>query len=205
MNKHYDFCHKNTKNINKSYSESPFTKILLFSIILGFVASFILCVLFVEKADVLWVNIIGFPLQILGGTMVLSLILFCIFSILFLIFAEMIDFIKILPKQNFHILGYITFLYMIFTLLGMLFLNLNYIFYEILRYFVTSFSIWVAVRIKQNYPQNIMILIFSIIAVIYNPIAKLSFNKEFWIIADIIVLVTFMGYFFMCEIDKKKD
>lgn len=191
---------KNTKE-----SEDPIATISLFSVLLGFLISSFLCIFFVEKSDELWVNIIGVPLQIMGATMVISLILFCIFCVLFFFLTALIDFIKKMPKQNFHILGYMTFLYMFFIILSPLFFNLNYNYYEFLRYSVTSFSIWTAFRIKQISPQNIFILIFSIIAVIYNPIAKLSFDKDVWQIIDIIVLVFFISYFYKNEIKKKED
>ena len=113
-------------------------------------------------------------------------------------------FLKKLPKENYHILGYITFLYLAYIVAYQCYgCKLDYGYYEILRWLVTSFSAWSVIRVYKNNSKSVWILIFSAIAILFNPVIKIALDKHTWPCVDFIVLLIFMLYPFRETILKK--
>ena len=103
--------------------------------------------------------------------------------------------IKKLPKENYHILSYMTFLYLAYIVANQCCgCKLDYGCYEILRWLITSFAVWSTVRVYNNTSKSVWILIFSAIAIIFNPVIKINFEKEIWQTIDIVVLIIFALY-----------
>ena len=103
--------------------------------------------------------------------------------------------IKNIPKENYHILGYITFCYIIAILImDWYYGKIDYGFYEILRWLVASFSVWSSTRIYQKNPKSRWLLVFIIIAILFNPILKIKLEQETWQIVDFGVLLVFFVY-----------
>ena len=108
--------------------------------------------------------------------------------------------LKQLPKENYHILGYITFFYVsAIILMTWYYGKIEYGFYEILRWLVTSFSVWSAARIYQQTPKSRCFLAFVIIAVLFNPIFKIKLEQGTWQIIDWITLMIFFFYGLSCK------
>ncbi len=100
-----------------------------------------------------------------------------------------------LPRSNYHILGYITTIYLLFITIYAWDNKIDYGYYEVLRWIVSCFAFWTAYKINQK-QNNIWFLIFMTIGVLFNPIIKIALDKDVWQIIDLItfVLVCIYGY-----------
>ncbi len=130
--------------------------------------------------------------------------LFIILSIFFLLRKRIAEKFSLLPHGNYHILGCLTTVYLLFITIYAWDNKINYGYYEILRWAVSCFAFWSAYRITQK-QNNIWFLIFMAIGILFNPIVKIVLDKDVWQIIDIIVLVFFISYFYKNEMKKKKD
>ena len=97
-----------------------------------------------------------------------------------------------LPHQNYHILGYVTFLYLVFIIIVSGETKIDYAYYEILRWLVTCFSVWSAVKIYNKNHQSVWILLFFAIAILFNPVIKISFDNDTWAVIDIATAILFV-------------
>lgn len=107
------------------------------------------------------------------------------------------EILKNIPRQNYHLLGYSTFIYLCFILFtALLGWRIDYGYYEVLRWTVTCFSAWTAIRIHKNEVSigSIWVLVFSAVAILFNPIIKIPFEKDVWLIFDIITALLFFVY-----------
>ncbi|MFC1617557.1 DUF6804 family protein [Candidatus Margulisiibacteriota bacterium] len=77
----------------------------------------------------------------------------------------------------------------IVTLLSAL-LALPYVYYQLLRWFISLLSLYLAYLCYQR-NNKIWIAIFSVIAILFNPIAPIYLKKESWAVIDIIVAIIF--------------
>ena len=105
-------------------------------------------------------------------------------------------YIKRLPKQNYHILGYITFLYLAYVLCISWEYSADYVYYEILRWLMTCFFGWTAIKVYKNTPQSPWILVFAAIAVLFNPVAKIGLEESIWKFVDIATVALYFIYLF---------
>ena len=98
---------------------------------------------------------------------------------------------KSLKITNYNILGAIAFFYLltIVSLKFFLWVQFEYSYYEFLRWIVTCFSIWTVFRIKEENAQSIWLLIFTAIAIIFNPIFKLQLDVDLWNFIDFVTLI----------------
>lgn len=180
-------------------------------LLLSFIASMYICI---QNAD--WSNeslsyLAGLIVQVLFVTLVMFFILNCFVVILrclyFFICATsklLLSNLKSLPKTNYHILGYTTFLYLFFITLIGIDNRIDYSYFEILRFLVTGFATWSAIRIYKKTSQSLWILIFSVIAILFNPIVKLSLDENIWLNVDILTIVLLI-IFALKDIKKTKE
>lgn len=101
--------------------------------------------------------------------------------------------IKIFLHSNFHILGCITIALLIYAsvFVGLLGFDASYSFYLILRWFVTIFSLYCAIKVYKINPKSRWLSI-ALIAVLFNPITMISLKKTTWQIIDFITLLLFI-------------
>lgn len=110
-------------------------------------------------------------------------------------YKKITTFIKSLPKDNYHILGYVTFFYLSgLTLLTWYHGAEGYGVYQILRWLVTVFSVWTAVNIYKESPKSRWLLVFCAIAILFNPIFKITFEEETWIFIDVLTILLFICF-----------
>ena len=96
------------------------------------------------------------------------------------------------PDRNYHILGYISYFYLIYIMLTEY--RPDYNDYEALCWMITIFSGWSAYKIYKNTPKSIWILLFTAQAIAYNPIYKLHIDDYDWKkigIASIILIIVY--------------
>ena len=70
-----------------------------------------------------------------------------------------------------------------------------YGFYQILRFVVTIFAAWSAVKVYNKNPQSFWLFVFVAIAILFNPIIKITFEREIWRVIDVITTMAFGIYF----------
>lgn len=167
-------------------------------------------IIFSKPSEELWINIIGYPLQFI----ITTCLLFCIIAALLFSFKNVPEFtldlfksniktIKILPKDNYHILGYISFLYLCFIIFYSYNNTLDYCFYQILRWMLTLFFGWTSFKIYKTEPQSPFFLAFIALTVLFNPIAKISFNSDVWYFIDIATAMFLLFYSYYLNKKKK--
>lgn len=119
-------------------------------------------------------------------------------------------------SDNYNLLYIVTFLYLgyvIFAFWGYRY-SLDYydsgyshrytnsiLYYQILRWLLTVLSVWTSAKIYRIYHNSKWLFIFMGIAIIFNPIVTMKFEKEIWDMIDVVVLLILIVYFF-CS--KKK-
>ncbi len=118
---------------------------------------------------------------------------------------DLLKSIKTLPKTNYHILGYISYCYLIFIFLISLDDKIEIGYYEVLRWLVTSFTAWTAFRIYKVNNQSKWLLLFSAISILFNPIIKITFEKEVWLFIDIATIIILTIYAIKNYKSTKKD
>ncbi len=181
---------KNSKKRNKKFNIEEIISCL--SCVLGFVSTFAICSYYNDWSEEVWINIIGFPLQIIVGSLVLGLIIFCLLWIIYFLLCKIFSVLKILPHKNYHILGYISFFYLFFVTF---ILSENaYAHYEILRWLITCFSAWTFVNIYNKNVHSFWLLIFAAITILFNPIVKIELEQDVWMMIDFITLIIFLVY-----------
>ena len=67
------------------------------------------------------------------------------------------------------------------------FFDVDYFFYQILRWYISWLSIYLAYFYYKAKKEN-WVWIFWIIAIAFNPIATIHFWKEIWLVLDVIVI-----------------
>ena len=79
-----------------------------------------------------------------------------------------------------------------FLLIGIL--NLPYGYYSFLRLFITCSSIYISLAYKEKNKNklNIWVIIFLIVAILFNPIFPIYLDKESWKIIDFLVAGLFL-------------
>ena len=114
-----------------------------------------------------------------------------------------LDLIKKIPFDNFHILGYISILMLIYASLfvGLFEFSASYSFYILLRWIVSIFSFWCAYRAYKINPESKSIGI-AFLAVLFNPIVKITFEKTTWEIIDFVVMILFIKILFSKKYNK---
>ncbi len=104
-----------------------------------------------------------------------------------------VDLFKKIPFGNYYILGYITISMLIYAsfFVDIFESETNYSFYLILRWLVTIFALWSAYKIYKIKPESKLIGI-ALLAVIFNPITMISFERTTWQIIDVITALLFV-------------
>ena len=118
--------------------------------------------------------------------------------------TNIIQKLKNLPRENYHIFGYITFIYFVYVTFDSWDYGMDYEYYELLRWVVMSFSVWTTIRIYKNNPKSIWFLIFLIIAILFNPIAKIPLEREIWQKVDVATIACFLIYAYKNKLNMKK-
>ena len=73
--------------------------------------------------------------------------------------------------------------------------GLEYGFYQLLRFAITIFAAWSAVKVYNKNPQSFWMFVFVAIAILFNPIIKITFEREIWQVIDVITMLLFGAYF----------
>lgn len=115
----------------------------------------------------------------------------------FKLITKIKQFVKKMPKDNFHILGYISVAMLVYAWLfvGILGYNVEYSFYTILRWIISIFSLCCAYRIYKTSPESPFILI-AFLTILFNPITPVSFSKTLWLFIDFIAMCLFVKILF---------
>lgn len=109
--------------------------------------------------------------------------------------------IKTIPTDNYNVLNYFILLYIpLILILDFMYRGIEYGAYQFLRWIVAGFALWTVYKFKDTENLKKFLLPFATIAIIFNPIIPLTFEKEFWQLLDIIVLLYFAVWVFV-----KKD
>ncbi len=87
-------------------------------------------------------------------------------------------------------LKHISFITGILLLIGIL--RLPYSYYEFLRIFVSISAVYFAYKFNESKQQG-WLIIFGMIALLFNPIAPVYLSKETWILIDIVAGGIFLG------------
>lgn len=66
--------------------------------------------------------------------------------------------------------------------------------YQLLRWVVTSFSAWTAFKIYKKSPHDFSMMIFSAIAILFNPILPIKFEQEVWLCIDVLTALAILTY-----------
>ena len=113
--------------------------------------------------------------------------------------------LKKIPRDNFHILGYISVAMLAYAWLfvGIFGYNVEYSFYTILRWIISIFSLCCAYRIYKTSPKSPFILI-AFLTILFNPITPVSFSKTLWLFIDFIAMCLFVKILFDSNFSPNK-
>lgn len=117
--------------------------------------------------------------------------MYYIFPLMVSVMSIYLLFAAIKKKNNYSILGIITFLYLCSVVI---FTPDVYGVYQLLRWVVTSFSAWTAFKIYKKSPQDFSLMIFSAIAILFNPILPIKFEQEVWLCIDVLTALVILTY-----------
>lgn len=73
-------------------------------------------------------------------------------------------------------------------LLSITFLDVDYFFYQLLRWYIGILSLYLAYLYYENKSEK-WTWIFGIITIIFNPIAPIHFWRELWSVMDVLVII----------------
>lgn len=76
-----------------------------------------------------------------------------------------------------------------------LFDGLPYGYFTLLRFIVCAVGAYIAYKVYENSKESLWVWVFSGIAILFNPIIPIHFERETWVIIDLIV-----GLFFLLSI-----
>lgn len=82
--------------------------------------------------------------------------------------------------------------------------NLDYGFYQLLRFAVTILSSWNAVKVYKENQQSFWLVVFIAIAILFNPVIKITFEREIWQTIDSVTLGAFICYYGYSVTTKKQ-
>jgi len=74
------------------------------------------------------------------------------------------------------------------------FLRLAHGYFILLKWVVTVCSGWICYDLFSKKPQSRAVLVFVLIALLFNPIVPVSFHKDTWVVIDIITAIIFGVY-----------
>ncbi len=112
------------------------------------------------------------------------------------------EIIKFLFEDNFNLLYMATILYLAGIVfmstienLDIVYENTEYACFIVLKWLITASSGWNTYKIYKKNVSSKWLLVFSAIAVLFNPIFKIPFEQESWYIIDFVVLIIYFVYF----------
>lgn len=73
--------------------------------------------------------------------------------------------------------------------------KLDYGFYQLLRFAVTILSSWNAVKVYKENQQSFWLFVFVAIAILFNPVIKITFERGIWQAIDSVTLGAFICYY----------
>lgn len=120
-------------------------------------------------------------------------------SFYFLCFLCLFVFNKI-PKDNFHIFAY--FCIVILTTCVFFPPDEDYGFYTFTRLIITTLSGLIIYKQYKINPQSLWLVVFGIIALLFNPFVIISFEQETWQIIDFITVIV-VGFYLWKKGNKK--
>ena len=83
--------------------------------------------------------------------------------------------------------------------------GLEYGFYQLLRFAITIFAAWSAVKVYNKNPQSFWMFVFVAIAILFNPVIKITFEREIWQVIDSVTLGAFICYYGYSVTTKKQQ
>ena len=86
-----------------------------------------------------------------------------------------------------------------------LFDGLPYGFFTFLRFVVCAVGAYVAYKIYEDNKDSIWVWAFAGIAVLFNPIFIISFERATWWVIDLIVGIFFVSSIFLVKVKDNKD
>jgi len=102
---------------------------------------------------------------------------------------------KKLFSDNLHILILISVILLGLAVLDWAFYQgLPYGFFIFLRWIMTICSAWIAYRIFIKSPKNKALVLYGIMAVLFNPFVPIILEREAWTLIDAIILVILLVY-----------
>ena len=98
-----------------------------------------------------------------------------------IMFMKMKEAVNNIPKDNYNLLNYIVILFLALAV----FFDPEYGFYTFLRISVTTFCGWTIYKIYNREKESKLLLLFGGIAILFNPIVKITLEYNIWQIIDI--------------------
>lgn len=83
-----------------------------------------------------------------------------------------------------------------------LFDGLPYGYFTFLRFVVCAVSIYLACKIYEGNKESLWVWVFAGIAVLFNPIVIITFERATWTVIDLIVGVFFVLSMFLTKVSK---
>ena len=167
------------------------------SVFVAFCISFIIAIFFPffrnDWSNEILVNIIGYPIQVIMNTFIFTIILSFIFWVFRLVFKK---------SSNYVVLLIITICFLLVACAGE---KLDYGFYQLLRFTVTILSSWNAVKVYKENQKSFWLFVFIAIAILFNPVIKITFEREIWQVIDSVALGAFICYYGYSVTTKKQQ
>lgn len=93
--------------------------------------------------------------------------------------------------NNHSILGIVTFCFLFYVIMWQ---PSEYGNYQVLSWLVCAFSCWTAFKIYKKSPQKFSLMIFSVIAILFNPILPIKFEQDTWLCIDVFTALAVLIY-----------
>ena len=118
-----------------------------------------------------------------------------------------IETIKKLPNDNYNLFGYITIacLFLIPFIDVGLNLGIDQGFYMLLRILITLFSGWTTYKIYRENNTSRLLLLFGVLAILFNPVIKISFEQGIWLVIDAITFFTLIWWMIFYNKNKTES
>lgn len=102
---------------------------------------------------------------------------------------------KNLLKDNLNIFIFITLLLLILIIASNIFdFNIHYGFFTFLRWTVTISSVGIGYKIFTRTPKSTWIILFALIAILFNPLAPIQMERDVWQVVDFVVFLIMFVY-----------